>query len=278
MKCDLHQLITSSVKFSQNHIILFTYQILRGLKAIHSANIIHRDLKPSNILVNEDLLIKLCDFGTGRGNHPGPQSLRQTLLREVATTYYRAPEGLLDQVYSTSVDVWSVGCILAELILRRPLFQVSDDDGCMTDDRHLLMTIIQIFGTPGSHVWSSFSNSKIKEQLSKTEFPVRTPSEILPNAKDIFQNETKEKIFSLFCDLMEFDHKERVSAKQAIQHEIFSLLHDPNDEPIATEFDDPEKKEIRASKPSLSSSGREIASVKLNWHKLLRQEIETWQH
>lgn len=271
MKCDLHQLIISSVKFSQNHIILFIYQILRGLKAIHSANIIHRDLKPSNILVNEDLLIKLCDFGTGRGNQTGDQ-LRNTLLSYVATTYYRAPEGLLDQVYTTTVDIWSVGCILAELILRRPLFQVNEDDGRMTDDKQLLNTILKTFGTPPSEVLSSYSSSKIKD-LRKTNFPLKTPAEILPNTKEIF-TDSKEQVYSLFSQLMEFNHNSRITASKALEHEIFSQLHDPQDEPTITVFDDPEKNEQKNGRGGLSVNSKPSS---LEWHKLLRREVKNWQ-
>lgn len=94
-----------------------------GLKYLHSAGIIHRDLKPGNLLVNSNCLLKICDFGFARAVEPDP-TVPMTL--EVVTQYYRAPELLAGcKHYDTAIDMWSVGCIFAELLGRRILFEAS---------------------------------------------------------------------------------------------------------------------------------------------------------
>lgn len=130
METDLHRIIYSKQTLSIDHVQYFVYQILRGLKYIHSANVIHRDLKPSNLLVNSNCDLKICDFGLARGISPErrDQTKSSMLLTEyVVTRWYRAPEIMLAcHEYSKPVDVWSVGCIFAELILRKPYFPGDD--------------------------------------------------------------------------------------------------------------------------------------------------------
>ena len=100
----------------------FLYQILRGLKFIHSANVIHRDLKPSNLLLNANCDLKICDFGLAR-----PTAENEFMTEYVVTRWYRAPELLLNSSdYTAAIDVWSVGCIFMELMNRKPLFPGKD--------------------------------------------------------------------------------------------------------------------------------------------------------
>lgn len=100
----------------------FLYQILRGLKYIHSANVIHRDLKPSNLLLNANCDLKICDFGLAR-----PNTENEFMTEYVVTRWYRAPELLLNSSdYTAAIDVWSVGCIYMELMNRKPLFPGKD--------------------------------------------------------------------------------------------------------------------------------------------------------
>ena len=112
---DLDRVIRSNQPLTEHHIQFFMYQILRGLKYIHSANVIHRDLKPSNILVNTNCDLAICDFGMSRGI-----SLMNCCMTEyVVTRWYRSPEILCScPQYGKQVDIWSAGCILAELLLK----------------------------------------------------------------------------------------------------------------------------------------------------------------
>eukprot|EP01124_Arcella_intermedia_P026462 TRINITY_DN4977_c0_g1_i3.p1 TRINITY_DN4977_c0_g1~~TRINITY_DN4977_c0_g1_i3.p1 ORF type:complete len:258 (-),score=43.29 TRINITY_DN4977_c0_g1_i3:35-808(-) len=151
MNQDLATLIHSAEVISPAHVQLFSYQILCGLKAIHSAGVIHRDLKPANILINKDLIVKICDFGTGREEN----NLRMTQLTEISTPYYRAPEGILNiNYYSKSVDLWAVGCIVAELFSRKPLFPFSSN-------KSLLSSIVLTLGTPSQQVLDKFPESTV---------------------------------------------------------------------------------------------------------------------
>lgn len=98
------------------------YQLLRGLKYVHSANVLHRDLKPSNLFLNANCDLKLGDFGLARTT-----SETDFMTEYVVTRWYRAPELLLNcSEYTAAIDVWSVGCILAEILTREPLFPGKD--------------------------------------------------------------------------------------------------------------------------------------------------------
>lgn len=102
--------------------LLLEMQILRGLKYVHSANVLHRDLKPSNLLLNASCDLKICDFGLAR-----TAAEKSTMTEYVVTRWYRAPELLLScEQYTAAIDVWSVGCIMAELLGRRPLLPGKD--------------------------------------------------------------------------------------------------------------------------------------------------------
>lgn len=130
METDLHRIIYSKQKLSIDHVQYFVYQVLRGLKYIHSCRVIHRDLKPSNLLVNSNCDLKICDFGLARGLHEQNDEDRAStmfLTEYVVTRWYRAPEIMLAcHEYSYPVDIWSVGCIFAELVLRKPYFPGDD--------------------------------------------------------------------------------------------------------------------------------------------------------
>lgn len=129
METDLSHIIKSQQNLSDDHIQFFVYQILRGLKYIHSAGLLHRDLKPKNILVNSDCVIKICDFGLSRAVIPMFTNSSASLTDYIATRWYRAPEVILSwKRYSTAIDVWSVGCILAELITRKPLLPAGSEE------------------------------------------------------------------------------------------------------------------------------------------------------
>lgn len=126
METDLHRVIYSRQDLSDDHIQYFVYQILRGLLYMHSANVIHRDIKPSNLLLvilsiikNKSCDLQICDLGLARGYVEEEEEKTEY----VVTRWYRAPEVILNaSEYSKAVDIWSVGCIMAELLGRQPLF------------------------------------------------------------------------------------------------------------------------------------------------------------
>jgi mitogen-activated protein kinase 15 len=122
METDLHAVIRGNI-LEDIHKQFIIYQILKGLKYIHSAGIIHRDLKPANILLNSDCNLKIADFGLARYVSGTEDEAAQILTEYIATRWYRAPEIVLgSQRYTKAIDVWSVGCIMAEMIVGRALF------------------------------------------------------------------------------------------------------------------------------------------------------------
>uniref|UniRef100_A0A1A8F6H6 Mitogen-activated protein kinase n=1 Tax=Nothobranchius korthausae TaxID=1143690 RepID=A0A1A8F6H6_9TELE len=132
MQSDLHKIIVSPQPLSSDHAKVFLYQILRGLKYLHSAGILHRDIKPGNLLVNSNCVLKICDFGLARVEETDES---RHMTQEVVTQYYRAPEILMgSRHYSNSIDIWSVGCIFAELLGRRILFQAQTPIQQVTSD------------------------------------------------------------------------------------------------------------------------------------------------
>ncbi|KAK2151323.1 hypothetical protein LSH36_367g04000 [Paralvinella palmiformis] len=129
MGADLNNIVKTQ-KLSDDHVQFLVYQILRGLKYVHSAGIIHRDLKPSNVAVKEDWELKILDFGLAR-------HADEEMTGYVATRWYRAPEIMLNWMhYNQTVDIWSVGCIMAELLTGKPLFPGTD---------HILIIQIELY-------------------------------------------------------------------------------------------------------------------------------------
>jgi serine/threonine protein kinase len=145
-ECDLHRIIHSQQALSEEHARYFLYQLLCGLKYIHSANVLHRDIKPGNLLINGDCSLRIGDFGMARHMATTPEQHRGFMTEYVATRWYRAPEVLLSfQRYTQAIDVWSAGCIFAEMLGRRYLFPGKDY-------LHQFSLILALLGTPSAEV------------------------------------------------------------------------------------------------------------------------------
>jgi serine/threonine protein kinase len=129
-------------------------QILRGLKYVHSADVLHRDLKPSNLLLNASCDLKICDFGLARTNE-APTNMTEY----VVTRWYRAPELLLNaECYTPAIDMWSVGCIIAEMLGRRPAFPGKD----YLDQ---LKLIVRGLGAPSERDMAFIHHEKAKDYI-----------------------------------------------------------------------------------------------------------------
>ncbi|CAA3020662.1 mitogen-activated kinase homolog MMK1 [Olea europaea subsp. europaea] len=213
MDTDLHQIIRSNQALSEEHCQYFLYQILRGLKYIHSANVLHRDLKPSNLLLNANCDLKICDFGLARVT-----SETDFMTEYVVTRWYRAPELLLNSSdYTTAIDVWSVGCIFMELMDRKPLFPGRDHV-------HQLRLLMELIGTP-SEAELEFLNENAKRYIRN----------LPPHPRQRF-TEKFPQVHPLAIDLIEkmltFDPRKRITVEDALAHPYLNSLHDISDEPI----------------------------------------------
>uniref|UniRef100_A0A7E4VKI0 Mitogen-activated protein kinase n=1 Tax=Panagrellus redivivus TaxID=6233 RepID=A0A7E4VKI0_PANRE len=208
MESDLHRIIVSKQPLHDDHHKLFTYQILRGLKYLHSANIIHRDLKPANLLVNQNCLLRICDFGLARVWDPRD---KENMTHEVVTQHYRAPELLMGaRRYSSAVDIWSVGCIFAELVSGKILFDVGGPV-------EQLDAIIELLGTPtqqamsGACLGAVAHVQKLKKCRDKSESLIRLSPKMMPFTVDFLQK------------MLKFDPLCRVTAAQALEHAYVQL-------------------------------------------------------
>ena len=125
MEGDLGEIVRNqTVPFTEAQVKCLMFQILQGLKYLHDKGIMHRDLKPDNLLISPEGLLKFTDFGLSR--YFGTPERK--LTTGIVTRYYRAPEILYGaQYYGPSIDMWSAGCILAELLLRSPIFPGTTD-------------------------------------------------------------------------------------------------------------------------------------------------------
>nr|APS85776.1 extracellular regulated MAP kinase 1 [Paracyclopina nana] len=237
MECDLHKLLRSQ-KLSDDHTCYFAYQILRGLKYIHSANVLHRDLKPSNILVNSNCDLRICDFGLARIADPDYDHTG-CLTEYVATRWYRAPEVMLNaKGYTKAMDIWSVGCILAEMFCNKPLFP-----GKNYLDQ--ISKIQEVLGTPSPDETEFIRNPKAKSFLAglPRRAKVAWPN-LFPKA-DV-------KGLELLDKLLAFDPSRRADVESALAHAYLTPYYDPADEPVSEkpftfemEFDELPTKELK---------------------------------
>jgi len=211
METTLARVIKSSQKLTKRHIQFFLYQMLRGLKYIHSAGVIHRDLKPENILVNgADCNLKITDFGLARGVCID----QKTYTEYVVTRWYRAPEVMCSaRQYDEKVDIWAVGCILAELLLRKPLFP---------GQNHIeqLKIIFKVLGTPTN---DELDWIKTPEARRWVEGMKKHPGK---DMKSLFHMATPD-ILSLLMGMLNLDPSIRIDAIAGLEHEALSELHNP---------------------------------------------------
>lgn len=114
---DLSSVISSKIPLTPDHTKFFVYQMVCALKYIHSASILHRDMKPANCLVTTNCDLALCDFGLARYVDEGEQNTANAMTEYVVTRWFRPPELVLSQMYSSAVDMWALGCIFAQCTL-----------------------------------------------------------------------------------------------------------------------------------------------------------------
>ncbi|EDR23883.1 hypothetical protein, conserved [Entamoeba dispar SAW760] len=214
------------------YIRLFSYELIRGLAYIHSLNIIHQDIKPENILVNKNTGdLKICDFGSAKNILDSSEPN----VSYICSRHYRAPELVFrTNKYNSSIDIWSYGCILAEMFLGKPLFP-----GSSTSDQ--VIKIIKIIGTPTEEEMKAMNNE--------------IPPPILPKVDGIGIENTlrsfkpPSQAIQILTHTLQYSPEKRLSASRLVtsefHKELFSegvLLPNGNPIPLLTQYDENEWK------------------------------------
>ncbi|KAK6142257.1 hypothetical protein DH2020_022605 [Rehmannia glutinosa] len=255
MESDLHQVIKANDDLTREHYQFFLYQLLRALKYIHTANVYHRDLKPKNILANANCKLKICDFGLARvAFSDTPTTIFWTDY--VATRWYRAPElcgsffskvgfflklhdikvyvSILLSIdiswfliahiqYTAAIDIWSIGCIFAEVLTGKPLFPGKNVV-------HQLDLITDLLGTPSMDTIARVRNEKARRYLTNMRKKQPVPfAQKFPNADPL--------ALRLLEKLLAFDPKDRPTAEEALSDPYFKRLakaeREPSCQPIS---------------------------------------------
>ncbi|KAK5605003.1 hypothetical protein CRENBAI_003594 [Crenichthys baileyi] len=205
MKENLYQLMKDRRKlFPESVIRNISFQILQGLSFIHKHGFFHRDMKPENLLCMGPELVKIADFGLAREIRSKPP-----YTDYVSTRWYRAPEVLLrSSTYSSPIDLWAVGCIMAELYTLRPLFPGNSE----VDE---IFKICQVLGTVKKMDWPEGF-----QLASAMNF--RFPQCVPTNLKTLIPNASKEAI-ALMQDMLQWDPKKRPTAVQALRYPYFQV-------------------------------------------------------
>ena len=216
MESDLDRIISSSQPLTEQHFQYFVYQILRGLKYIHSANVLHRDMKPSNLLVNANCDLAICDFGLARGVEV---EFLDDLTEYVVTRWYRAPELLAEcQNYGKTVDMWALGCIFAEMLCRKPFFQGRDPT-------HQLHVICRVIGTPTEGEMAFIAHDAAKKAIREMgHWPKQNLRKYFPKCS--------RSALDLISRMLVFNPDDRITVEEALNHPYLAQLHNQCDEPV----------------------------------------------
>ncbi|KAL0277475.1 UNVERIFIED_CONTAM: hypothetical protein PYX00_004741 [Menopon gallinae] len=212
MDTDLHHVIKKGNILKDIHRRYIMYQLLRATRYLHSGNVIHRDQKPSNVLINAECRIKLADFGLARSlaNHYGEEDTEgpPMLTDYVATRWYRAPEILVaSKRYTKGVDMWSLGCILGEMLLGKPLFP-----GSSTVNQ--IERIMSALPEPTAEEINNMCCGYGKGLLENAAAPKTTLREMIKTSSD--------DAMDLVTKLLVFDPTKRLTASQALAHQYVS--------------------------------------------------------
>jgi serine/threonine protein kinase len=210
MDIDLKNVIYSEQDLTIEHVKKIAFQIITGIEYIHRKGIMHRDIKPANILVNKDCNVKLCDFGMAKANLQNATfEGRQFPMNScnVTTRWYRAPEVLFEfDDYTESMDVWSFGCVLAEMLTRQPFMRGKTD-------LEQVGLVADLIGHPPREIFSRL-NQGLQDFF---EDQINMPK----NFKKMFLMLDKDGI-DLLQRIFTYDYKRRISAKAILEHPFFS--------------------------------------------------------
>eukprot|EP00760_Papus_ankaliazontas_P001640 PhM_4_TR10548/c0_g1_i1/m.6108 len=229
MDTDLHKVIRSpSQQLTEEHLQIILYQTLLVTRHCHRAGILHRDLKPANLLMNSQCEVKVCDFGLSRGGQPVEHEGLLALTDYVVTRWYRPPEVLLAGAYDHKMDMWSIGCIAAEIALRRTFLPGKDY-------LHQLELIGDVLGYPEDVSW--VTNYDAKQYMKERHFKYRAREPTRP--LKLALRGCSRSLLDLIGKMLVWDPTARLSAEEALQHPYISHLYVPDDD-VDTSFEEPD--------------------------------------
>lgn len=207
VKYDLEKLMSiNDYKLAPELIKSFLYQMLAGIKHCHKNKVIHRDLKPQNLLISEENVLKLADFGLAR-DYMIPV---KNYTSDVVTLYYRPPDVLLgSKDYFETIDIWSIGCIFAEMIIGEPLMKGNNEKDQLTQ-------IFKIFGTPNDSDWPQLRNLPDWKKEAFEVYPAMDMKEVFPGIE--------EDAIDILTRMLTYDPEKRITAKEALEHRYFDDL------------------------------------------------------
>ncbi|KAI1234104.1 Mitogen-activated protein kinase 9, partial [Lamprotornis superbus] len=232
------------------------YQMLCGIKHLHSAGIIHRDLKPSNIVVKSDCTLKILDFGLAR-----TACTNFMMTPYVVTRYYRAPEVILGMGYKENVDIWSVGCIMGELVKGCVIFQG-------TDHIDQWNKVIEQLGTPSADFMKKLQPTVRNYVENRPKYPGIKFEELFPDW--IFPSESdRDKLKTsqardLLSKMLVVDPDKRISVDEALRHPYITVWYDPA--------------EAEAPPPQIYDAQLEEREHAIEeWKELIYKEVMDWE-
>jgi len=259
METDLASTLRSAQLLSDDHCQFFLYQMLRGMKYVHSAQVIHRDLKPRNLLVNSNCDLKICDFGLARVRFSDKEWVCP-MTEYVCTRWYRAPEVLCSWTdYSGAIDIWSIGCILAEMQKRVPLYPGHNT-------QHQIDLIIGLLGSPEGEELMKIPNAKCRRFIKTLP---KTPGVPFPEAFSEMSPEAQD----LLAMMLRWDPESRISVDQAIRHPYLEKLHCPEDEPTREPLDTSDF-EFERRKITVAALREEIFREALYYYPHLQAQLD----
>ncbi|XP_043958924.1 mitogen-activated protein kinase 8 isoform X1 [Gambusia affinis] len=254
MDANLCQVI--QMELDHERLSYLLYQMLCGIKHLHAAGIIHRDLKPSNIVVKSDCTLKILDFGLARTAATG-----LLMTPYVVTRYYRAPEVILGMGYQANVDVWSVGCIMAEMVRGSVLFPG-------TDHIDQWNKVIEQLGTPSQEFLMKLNQSvrtyvENRPRYAGYSFEKLFPDVLFP--ADSEHNKLKaSQARDLLSKMLVIDASKRISVDEALQHPYINVWYDPT--------------EVEAPPPAITDKQLDEREHTVEeWKELIYKEVLDWE-
>jgi len=221
---DLRAWLDEQAQTDAQTVRVFLRHLLLGLHHCHHSKVLHRDLKPQNLLIHEteqSQHLKLADFGLARACGIPVREYSD----EVVTLWYRPPDVLMGfKRYTTAIDLWSVGCIFAEMLTRQPLFQIkeSDEQDAKRSKDFLLDLIVRTLGTPAEDSWSDSMHDDCAEKIRVLGRYPRDDKNLLSKVPQLHNDDAG---LDLLKRCLEFDDSKRILASEALEHEYLNGGH-----------------------------------------------------